>query len=130
MNKQVVAWVIGGALFAGIVGFWAWQLPASLKRAAAGQDEGLAKIVSVVGGTKASLSDDLAQTQTQLKNNLQKIGSAVSTAQAQAATIANLKNNIQATAAAAASVAPVTNVNASAVGLPAAPSKPLVKKKK
>ena len=90
----------------------------------------MAKIVSAVGGTKTSLSDDLAQTQTQLKTNLQKIGNAVSAAQAQAAAITNLKNNIQAAAAASAEVQPVTNVNANAPGLPVAPSKPPVKKKK
>jgi hypothetical protein len=133
MKKQTLAWVLGGTIFAAIVGVWIWQLPNIIKNTAKGTDNGLSGIVSAFQGNKNDVAADLLKTKAQIEQNMLKFNRAMAGEEAKASTISALKAKISEQAIKAATVPEAdidqkSNTNANVPGLPATPNKPSAKK--
>jgi hypothetical protein len=125
MKKQIWAWVIGGMIFAMIVGVWIWQLPNVIRRFG-GNDAGIGAIASMFRVDKSSLSPDLINAQNQLDSNMQQISQTMAAQEVQAAVIESLKNKISVKNAIQAATVPPADANAPL--LPTATSKIPLKK--
>jgi hypothetical protein len=93
MKKKIVAWALGSAVFAGIAGFWAWNLP-SLLSGATRPDPGLRDIMSAIQGDEASLGADLRSLQDTLDQHAAQWSEQMGRSAEEARAIQNLKDKI------------------------------------
>jgi hypothetical protein len=94
MKKNVWAWIIGGALFAMVIGVWVWQLPNALRFANGGRDVSIGSVFSSFSETQKAMITDFAGASLQLDKNMQKIDQALTAQAAQAAAVDKLKQDL------------------------------------
>lgn len=95
MNKTTVYhWLMGAAVFVGIVGFWAWRLPNTLQSVQGTKDVGLQKIMSTFGSGLQDTGGNLANVRNEMEKSLQNINASFDAQKAQAA-VSAMKDKIE-----------------------------------
>ncbi len=95
MSHRPWHWLAGGALFAGIVAMWVWQLPGIIEDAKEGKsDEGLGMILRSLGGAAGTVKENMAAVGDELDGNLKNINQTLEAKGAQAQAIEQLKRKI------------------------------------